>query len=153
MPLSQSLASPPAGSGGTVWKIALVVAALGVIAVGVWMLLYELGFDESSAGRRSRQSMSFKCDACGHEYSLSPREFSDQAKNQQLDMSKLGLANCPACGAKQVGRPMVQCVGCGKFFVPGSAPLAGGPAHFSCPHCRCEFDLNQLMDASRRRER
>lgn len=139
----------------------LLLPVFIVIIAGSLIIAYKgVTTDNSSQARRSRQRLHFKCDRCGHEFALSPREFSDQAAKENItDQGMLGLANCPSCGQKHSCRQMMRCPKCEKYFVPvipGPSPAATQPAvqspRFVCPNCKAEFDWREFLDTGKRRQ-
>jgi Zn finger protein HypA/HybF involved in hydrogenase expression len=91
------------------------VVALAAVAVAGAVVVFYFVFRgdpeaQSAAAERANRPMKFKCDKCGHQFSLPPKEFHKQWKDvSNFTREQAGKANCPTCGgtycASQVDDP------------------------------------------------
>ena len=107
---------------------------------------------DPSTKRRSPSNIKamYKCEACSKEFEV---DYSKQSPEERLGMMEMGpgmmkMPNCPLCGAKESGLPMVRCpkTDCLKYYVGESAEfhkrMAAGDfdpgmeqPRDICPHC------------------
>ncbi|MFW6132354.1 MAG: hypothetical protein ACOC8F_00550 [Planctomycetota bacterium] len=126
----------------------LMIGVLGLIIVGALAIAIGSMFGGRGGGQ-TVDEYRFQCQACGHEWSVTPAEL-EQMEAPPEEMMMMGpdqLMECPECH-EHAGMPMRQCLNCEKWYVSPQTKFwirAYGPSGGEglpeeepkdiCPHC------------------
>ena len=119
------------GAGGTGGKGTeyLLIGALAVVIIGSLVLTFYGTGNNKNRGRDHKPM--FKCSVaeCGHEFEFDFRTMSPEDMDPEMGpMGPMGMGvmhpDCPKCGEKKSGDPMVRCPNpkCEKYYVSDSLP-------------------------------
>lgn len=124
----------------------LLIGALAVVIIGSLVLTFYFGMGGRKSAR-GRAKLMFQCSECDAVFELDPKTISRKDMGPEMGAMGMGIMrpDCPKCGAKKSGQPMVQCPKCKKYYVSprlnwneitarGGRP-EGDPPKDICPYC------------------
>ncbi len=130
----------------------LMIGVLGLIIVAALVITAVSVFGGDGAKTGSEGLRRYHCDACGHEWELSPKEVAAEVEGMEA-------LECPNCGEK-AGWAMTQCPKCKHWYVSEQTKLHRRHRRYEAPSpeeeqyrevCpKCGTDRNEYFHQQRR---